>query len=42
MLTKPGMFHGWMGARAKLTEEKYLKGYQEGYEKVAEWLGKNL
>jgi hypothetical protein len=24
------MFHGWMAARAKLSEEEYLKGYEKG------------
>lgn len=28
--TYDGMFHGWMGARAKLEEEKYRKEYERG------------
>lgn len=40
--TRADMFHGWMGARAKLEDETYRKGYQEGFEKVAAFLSKNF
>lgn len=40
--TRKDMFHGWMAARAKLDDETYRKGYQEGYERVAAFLSKNL
>ncbi|KAF8453174.1 hypothetical protein BGX38DRAFT_1179613 [Terfezia claveryi] len=40
--TRTDMFHGWMAARAKLDDETYRKGYQEGFEKVAAFLSKNL
>ncbi|KAI5809802.1 hypothetical protein DFH27DRAFT_476827 [Peziza echinospora] len=36
------MFHGWMGARARLGEEKYLLGYKEGYVRVCKFLKKFL
>jgi len=42
VITREDLYHGWMAARAKFGEEKYLKAYQEGYEKVAEFLRKNL
>ena len=40
--TRADMFHGWMGARAKLDDEAYKRGYQEGFEKVAGFLSKNF
>ncbi|KAF8422458.1 hypothetical protein EV426DRAFT_605842 [Tirmania nivea] len=40
--TRKDMFHGWMGARAKLDHETYRKGYQEGFEKVAAFLSRNF
>lgn len=52
ILTKPGkigvvetyedMFHGWMGARAKLEDEKNNSEYKRGYNQVAEFYAKYL
>jgi dienelactone hydrolase len=52
MLSKPGrtgyvetyetMFHGWMGARANLEDEKNLKEYERGYNAVADFYNKYL
>ena len=40
--TRSDMYHGWMAARARLNDEVYFRGYQEGYEKVAQFLRKNF
>jgi dienelactone hydrolase len=52
ILSKPGktghvetyetMFHGWMGARANLEDEKNLKEYERGYNAVADFFNKYL
>ncbi|KAI0836909.1 alpha/beta-hydrolase [Hypoxylon sp. FL0890] len=52
ILVKPGkvgvvetyetMFHGWMGARAKLEDEKNRSEYERGYNQVAEFFAKYL
>lgn len=52
VLSKPGkighvetyetMFHGWMGARANLEDEKNLKEYERGYNAVADFFNKYL
>lgn len=52
ILSKPGsasvvetystMFHGWMGARAKLNDETNRAEYERGYNQAAEFLGKHL
>ncbi|KAI1136432.1 alpha/beta-hydrolase [Hypoxylon sp. FL0543] len=52
ILAKPGkigvvetyetMFHGWMGARANLTDEKNRSEYERGYNQVAEFFAKYL
>lgn len=36
------MFHGWMGGRAKLDDEKNRAEYERGYDQVAEFFGKYL
>ena len=36
------MFHGWMGARAKLTDETNLKEYERGYKQIADFFAKYL
>ncbi|KAI1207812.1 alpha/beta-hydrolase [Annulohypoxylon truncatum] len=40
--TYGSMFHGWMGARAKLDDENNKKEYERGYNQVAEFFGKYL
>jgi len=40
--TYEGMYHGWMGARAKLGEEKIRKEYERGYAQLAAWFAKVL
>ncbi|KAI0895130.1 alpha/beta-hydrolase [Annulohypoxylon nitens] len=52
ILAKPGkvgvvetydtMFHGWMGARAKLEDENNKKEFERGYNQVAEFFRKYL
>lgn len=53
ILSKPGkeghvetyarpMFHGWMGARANLSDEKNAREYERGYKQVAEFLLKYI
>ncbi|ETS76267.1 hypothetical protein PFICI_11654 [Pestalotiopsis fici W106-1] len=52
ILSKPGktgvvetyssMFHGWMGARAKLDDEQNRAEYERGYRQVAEFFSKHL
>ncbi|KAK6075514.1 carboxymethylenebutenolidase [Seiridium cupressi] len=52
ILSKPGkvgmvetydsMFHGWMGGRAKLDDEKNRAEYERGYDQTAEFFGKYL
>ncbi|ORY71483.1 dienelactone hydrolase family protein [Pseudomassariella vexata] len=52
ILSKPGkighvetyetMFHGWMGARSKLDDEKNRSEYERGYKQIAEFLSKYL
>ncbi|KAI1412788.1 alpha/beta-hydrolase [Hypoxylon sp. FL1857] len=52
ILAKPGklghvetyetMFHGWMGARANLADEKNRSEYERGYNQVAEFFAKYL
>jgi dienelactone hydrolase len=52
ILSKPGktgvvetygsMFHGWMGARAKLDDEENRSEYERGYQQVAEFFSKHL
>ncbi|KAI2464901.1 alpha/beta-hydrolase [Annulohypoxylon bovei var. microspora] len=36
------MFHGWMGARSNLNDEKNKSEYERGYNQVAEFFGKYL
>ncbi|EOO04129.1 putative dienelactone hydrolase family protein [Phaeoacremonium minimum UCRPA7] len=36
------MFHGWMGARAKLNDETNARQYEKGYKQVAEFLAKYI
>ncbi|KAF4448024.1 dienelactone hydrolase family protein [Fusarium austroafricanum] len=36
------MFHGWMGARAKLDDEKNVQEYERGYKQVADFFSKYL
>ncbi|KAJ9137283.1 Dienelactone hydrolase family protein [Pleurostoma richardsiae] len=36
------MFHGWMGAKAKLNDEKNAKEFERGYRQVAEFLAKYI
>lgn len=36
------MHHGWMGARAKLDEERNKEEYERGYDMVAAFFRKNL
>ncbi|KAK5992143.1 putative AIM2 family protein C30D10.14 [Cladobotryum mycophilum] len=36
------MFHGWMGARANLQDEKNVKEFQRGYKRVGEYFAKHL
>ncbi|KAH8664362.1 dienelactone hydrolase family protein [Xylariales sp. PMI_506] len=40
--TYHGMFHGWMGARAKLGDEKNRAEYERGYNQTAEFFAKHL
>lgn len=52
ILAKPGkvgvvetydsMFHGWMGARAKLDDEKNRAEYERGYKQTADFFDKYL
>ncbi|KAI0167705.1 dienelactone hydrolase family protein [Pestalotiopsis sp. NC0098] len=52
ILSKPGktgvvetystMFHGWMGARAKLDDDQNRAEYERGYGQIAEFFGKYL
>jgi dienelactone hydrolase len=35
--TIPGSFHGWMGARANLKDEKNVSLYEKGYKQVSEF-----
>lgn len=37
-----GMYHGWMGARARLGEDSFQKAYAKGYEKFAAFFAKHL
>ena len=36
------MFHGWMGARAKLDDENNARKYEKGYKQVAEFIAKYI
>ncbi|KOS22986.1 putative AIM2 family protein [Escovopsis weberi] len=36
------MFHGWMGARAKLTDEENVKEYERGYAMVGKFFSEQL
>jgi dienelactone hydrolase len=36
------MFHGWMGARANLSDETNAREYERGYKQVAEFLAKYI
>ncbi len=36
------MFHGWMGARANLSDEKNVKEFERGYAQVATFFRKYL
>lgn len=38
----PDQVHGWMAARADLSDEKVLKEYTDGYKTAAEFFGKHL
>lgn len=40
--TYEDMFHGWMGARAKLNDENNARQYERGYKQVAEFLAKYI
>jgi dienelactone hydrolase len=35
--TYEDMFHGWMGARARVAEEHYANEYKRGYEQFSKW-----
>lgn len=40
--TYEAMFHGWMGARANLADEKNRAEYERGYQQVADFFVKYL
>lgn len=40
--TQGDMYHGWMAARARLNDEACFKAYQEGYDKVVQFLRNNM
>lgn len=40
--TYEGMFHGWMGARARLEDEKNRTEYERGYQQAADFFSKYL
>jgi dienelactone hydrolase len=36
------MHHGWMGARANLSDEENLKEYKRGYNQLVDFFAKHL
>lgn len=40
--TYASMFHGWMGARARLDDETNAREYERGYKAIAEFLAKHI
>ncbi len=40
--TYESMFHGWMGARANLSDDNNIKEYERGYEQIAAFFDKHL
>jgi hypothetical protein len=35
--TVPNTFHGWMGTRSNLKDERNVKQFEDGYKQVAEY-----
>jgi dienelactone hydrolase len=40
--TVPDTFHGWMGTRSNLKDEKNVKQFEDGYKEVAEYFLEHL